>query len=81
MFNKGTTVQVLLSKIIQDIAFYHSTMYMFNMQFISAFAMPSNSKTQILDYVNSLSEIKTDQFVGKNEFALVNNLNVTFFFG
>ena len=81
MLNKGTTLQVLLSKITQDLGFYHSTMCMFNMQFISAFTMPSTSKTQILDYVNSFAGIKMYQFVGKNEFTFVSNLNGTFFFG
>lgn len=35
------------------------------MQFMSAFAMSSKSETQMLDYVNSFSEIiKTYQFGG-----------------
>lgn len=56
---------VLLSKVIQNLGFSHSTMCMLTMQFMSAFAMPSKSETQMLDYVNSFSEIiKTYQFVG-----------------
>lgn len=53
------------------------------MQFMSAFAMPSKSETQMLDSVNSFLEIiKTYQFGGRGqEFAFASDLNVTLFFG
>lgn len=54
------------------------------MQFMSAFAMSSKSETQMLDSVNSFSEIiKTYPFVwgAGDEFAFASDLNVTIFFG